>query len=394
MNFLGNEYYKLNRRLLLLVGLWPYDHSSFKYCQAIFCNITVAFMMVDQIAKLITLERNINIMLKFFLPVALGFIYVIKYQTFCIVAKKIKYLMDHVEQDWNMLKDKKELKIIEKYTHIGSMCTLGFTIIGFVAVLINLSLSFVPIILDIFVPLNHSRPRQILFPGGFIDQQKHFYVIFLHFNITLSIMLITLIGTESLYVMYVQHACGMFQIVSYRMNQAFDNKLLQICTPEKRTTIVCRGIIEAVYLHKRVLEFSEFLWSTLAISYSILLVFGITSLLINLFYLFQAVLFMKETNDVIISILFNFGHFFYLFLGNYIGQILIDHSAGIFENTYIARWYGAPLQAQRLLPIIMQRSMRSCKMVVGGMFVPSFEGFAALMSTTLSYFTVLWSVQE
>lgn len=49
---------------------------------------------------------------------------------------------------------------------------------------------------------------------------------------------------------------------------------------------------------------------------------------------------------------------------------------------YIARWYGAPLQAQRLLPIIMQRSMRSCKMVVGGMFVPSFEGFAAVNVTT------------
>lgn len=35
--------------------------------------------------------------------------------------------MDRVEQDWNMLKDKKELEIIERYTHIGSMCTLGFT---------------------------------------------------------------------------------------------------------------------------------------------------------------------------------------------------------------------------------------------------------------------------
>ncbi|XP_025074020.1 uncharacterized protein LOC112552617 [Pogonomyrmex barbatus] len=61
---------------------------------------------------------------------------------------------------------------------------------------------------------------------------------------------------------------------------------------------------------------------------------------------------------------------------------------------YIAQWQGAPLPAQRLLPIIMQRSTRSCKMVVGGMFVPSFEGFATLMSTTLSYFTVLWSVQK
>jgi len=35
--------------------------------------------------------------------------------------------MDHVEEDWNILKDKKELEIIERYTYVGSMCTLSFT---------------------------------------------------------------------------------------------------------------------------------------------------------------------------------------------------------------------------------------------------------------------------
>ncbi|KAF3054373.1 Odorant receptor 424 [Nylanderia fulva] len=118
-----------------------------------------------------------------------------------------------------------------------------------------------------------------------------------------------------------------------------------------QTIIVCKGIIEAVHIHKRAIEFSEFLWSTLAVSYSIMLIFGITSLLINLFCLFQTILFIKETNELIMLIVFNIGHFFYLFLGNYVGQILIDHSA-----------------AQKLLPMIIQRSMRSCKMVVGGMF--------------------------
>ncbi|XP_072744247.1 uncharacterized protein [Anoplolepis gracilipes] len=396
MNFVGNEFYKLNQHLLVLVGLWPYDNLSFKYYQRIFCNITIAIMVVCQTAKLITFRRNINLILKLLPPVVFCFICIIKYQTFYIVAEKVRYLMDHVEQDWNMLKDKKELEIIEKYTYIGSMCTLGFTILGLTGLFIVISSPFIiPIILDIFVPLNHSRPQQLLFPGEyFIDQQKYFYFIFLHFNITVAIVLTILISTESLYVTHVLHACGMFQIASYRMNRAFDNKLLKICTSEKRAIIVCKGIIEAVYIHKRAIEFSEFLWSTFSTSYCILLVFGITSLLINLFCLFQAVLFMKGMNDIIILIIFNFGHFFYLFLGNYVGQILIDHSVSILENIYIARWYGAPLQAQRLLPIIMQRSMRSCKMVVGGMFVPSYEGFAALMSTTLSYFTVLWSVQK
>ncbi|KYN05347.1 hypothetical protein ALC62_03631 [Cyphomyrmex costatus] len=81
MNFVGDGHYKLNRRLLLLVGLWPYENSVYKYCQMILCNILIIFMM------------------------------------FC----QIRYLMYHVEEDWNMLKDKIELGIIERYTCIGSM---------------------------------------------------------------------------------------------------------------------------------------------------------------------------------------------------------------------------------------------------------------------------------
>nr|XP_012217764.1 PREDICTED: uncharacterized protein LOC105669400 [Linepithema humile] len=303
--------------------------------------------------------------------------------------------MDHVEKDWNMLKDKRELEILKNYTSIGSICTLIFTILGSVAVVLFFFLSLTSSIFDILAPLNVSRPRELLFPGEyFVDQQKYFYAIVLHLNVTIGMVVITMVGTESLYVTYVQHACGMFQVASYRMNQAFDDEFLKAYTTEKQAIIVYRRIVEAIHIHKRALEFSEILWSTLAASYSILLIIGITSLIIHLFSLFQAALSVKKVEEVIRLAFFTFGHVFYLFLGNYVGQILIDHSAGIFENTYITQWHGTSLQAQRLLPMIMQRSMKSCKMVVGGMYVPSFEGFATLMSTTVSYFTVLWSVHK
>jgi hypothetical protein len=52
---------------------------------------------------------------------------------------------------------------------------------------------------------------------------------------------------------------------------------------------------------------------------------------------------------------------------------------------YITRWHDAPLRVQKLLPLIMQRSMKSCKMDMGGMFVPSFEGFASVNSVNRKY---------
>ncbi|XP_032675063.1 uncharacterized protein LOC116845918 [Odontomachus brunneus] len=121
--------------------------------------------------------------------------------------------MEHVEKDWNMLKNKRELDIIERYTYIGSMCSLGFTILGVVSIIVCIFLPFTPIILDIIAPLNASRPLQLLFPGEyFIDQKKYFYAISLHLALTLILVVTTLLGTETLYVTHVQHACGLFQV--------------------------------------------------------------------------------------------------------------------------------------------------------------------------------------
>jgi len=85
--------------------------------------------------------------------------------------------------------------------------------LGFVIVLSSLLLPLIPSFLDIIAPLNVSRSRQLLFPGEyFVDQQKFFHAILLQTTIAIGLMSVTLIGTESLYVTYVLHACGMFQI--------------------------------------------------------------------------------------------------------------------------------------------------------------------------------------
>ncbi|XP_077258717.1 uncharacterized protein LOC143895477 [Temnothorax americanus] len=600
MNFVGDGYYKLNRRLLLSVGLWPYERSIYKYCQIILCNIIVIITTICEIAKLMSLKQN-DVMLKVLSPIIICFIYIIKYQTFCIVARKIKYLMDHVEEDWNMLKDKKELEIIEKYTYIGSMCTLSLTILGFVGALIFLFVPLIPNILDIIAPLNISRQRQFIFPGEyFVDQQKFFYAILLQLDITIGIIITTLIGTESLYVTYVQHACAMFQIASYRMDQAFNDKFLQGYTSEKQPIIICKRIIEAIHIHKRALEsllrlittkydvdlvlrvlssalpfmlftvkyitfyfvtenikelmtqihndwnalkdnnelkiihryakaarllttslailiyvcilmviciqyvpifldiimplnksrqtellfqveyfldqekyyhtiqfhldvgliiaamtilstesfcltlaihafgmfkitsyrmeriidksapntfvgkyyvfhnnivtavnghrraieFSEIVKSTFAIPYLALILLGVTSSSVNLFLLFQVIMSSTTIDDLIRSIIFVFCHFIYMFSTNYAGQKFIDHDADIYKKICNIQWYDAPLRTQKQILFIIQKTIKSYHIDIGGFYSPSLEGFTMLASTSLSYFTVLCSIQK
>ncbi|XP_018351359.1 PREDICTED: odorant receptor 85b-like [Trachymyrmex septentrionalis] len=95
-----------------------------------------------------------------------------------------------------------------------------------------------------------------------------------------------------------------------------------------------------------------------------------------------------------ISFLYIVTHFCYMFFVNYIGQQVIDYSSNIFKKTYNSRWYAAPLNTQKCFIIITYRSMKTYTLTIHlGLFVPSLEGFATLISKSLSYFMVLYSLR-
>lgn len=59
----------------------------------------------------------------------------------------------------------------------------------------------------------------------------------------------------------------------------------------------------------------------------------------NYYYLcfsqFSQLIMTEEYYELIISILFIFGHFWYMFFFNYLGQEIIDHSGNIFYRTWV-----------------------------------------------------------
>lgn len=47
-------------------------------------------------------------------------------------------------------------------------------------------------------------------------------------------------------------------------------------------------------------------------------------------------------------------------------------------NRYNAKWYAAPICMQKLILLIMQRSIRKSSLTAGGLFDASLEGFATV----------------
>ncbi|XP_077258670.1 uncharacterized protein LOC143895447 isoform X2 [Temnothorax americanus] len=350
-----NAYYKNNRILLLCVGLWPYQKSISRYIA-------------------ITLTTIIHV---------------------SSVIFQMQALMEQILCDWNELNDDaQEIEIIKEYADIGRFITLITILFIYVSIFFCILTQFLSNFLpDITSSRNESRPRQLpILVECFIDQQKYFFPILLLVCLVVLCGLTTVAATETLNMSYTHHACGLFEIASCRIEQALlKNTVEGIASSTERNSMICQGIINGFNMYKKAIEFIEILKRSYTWAYSVLLPLGVLSLSINL-YRFSRLIISKEYYEIIVSFLFIVGHFWYMFFCNYLGQKVIDHSSDVFHRIYNAQWYLAPLRAQKLLMLMMQRSMRHCTLVIDGLFIPSFEGFATLASTSISYFTVIFSL--
>ncbi|XP_020291755.1 uncharacterized protein LOC109858672 [Pseudomyrmex gracilis] len=197
---------------------------------------------------------------------------------------------------------------------------------------------FLPKILDLVLPLNRSRPCQLLVIAEyFVNKEKYLYAMILHELVTFYIGINALIGVGTMMMVYIIHACAMFKIA----------------------------------------RFLNYLQSLCHMAYGILVVVGVCSLIINLVQFFQVIM----TNNI--GEIFTFGllivlHVNYMFIGSYGGQQIIDHGIHFFRSSYNGMWYAAPLHAQKLLLFVMQKGMVNVNLTAAGLFIASFECFATV----------------
>jgi len=65
--------------------------------------------------------------------------------------------------------------------------------------------------------MNASRPHHTvpIKTGYFVNQEKYFYLIWLHINAATCIGATAYVATGTMLVVYLKHACGMFKIARY-----------------------------------------------------------------------------------------------------------------------------------------------------------------------------------
>ncbi|XP_020291762.1 odorant receptor Or2-like [Pseudomyrmex gracilis] len=390
MEYLGRRYYKLTRIFTLPFGLWPFNDSFAKPIQAFFCVSLLLSAILVQVIRLFTMEYDLVLILtdvSFIIPFS---VYLLKYNTLYINSRKIRNIIKIIENNWNKLKDEREVEIVRKHANDGKKFMYFFAGLAYPGVVCFLVIEFSADILDFVAPLNESRPRNILFVTEyFVDQQRYFYLIVCHMTLAATIGLVSVITDETFFFAYIHYICGIFEVVGYRIQHS-----LNCVSAANKEKIIRMNIIDAIESHKKIIELFEYVMEAHKQSYFVLMILGVASLSVNLLRFFQTLTISDQRKQLVIYMLFIIGHFYYMFILQYMGQKITNSSIQVHVKAYDTQWYAAPVQIQKLLLFIMQRSMKSCKFFLGYIFPVSLEHFTTLASTSVSYFTIIYSVQE
>ncbi|RLU26116.1 ObirOr5-9E22 [Ooceraea biroi] len=384
------EHFRIQRILLLTIGIWPYNQSKFVRFQFSLLSVVTNSYIIFQLTQFITSELTVERIIKILSSTLFCLVCAIHQLSYWINADIVKCFLERLQHACNELKDENEMAIIKKYAtsaeYISILVLLFAVCWAFIVILM-------PRILSTFLLVNISRPfyNFQFITEYFIDKEKNFYLILLHAYASAYISLTALIGGGLIGCAYLKHVCGLFNIASYRIGQSM---IVNIHEKTNQWNKMEKKIRLAVDVHRTAIELAEFFISSFNGTYFCLTVLSILSLCLNLCEVFQTALLRDKVEEFLVHLIFATAVLLYWFLANVSGEEIIEHYNYMFSTAYNVQWYMAPIRVQKLILFLLQRSCKMFGIKTGGLFMASLECFASISTASVSYFTVLYSVQK
>nr|XP_050850101.1 odorant receptor 83a-like [Vespula vulgaris] len=149
-------------------------------------------------------------------------------------------------------------------------------------------------------------------------------------------------------------------------------------------------IISCIRQHKEIIDFVDRIESIYSTYFFLQLGYNMINMSITGT---QIVLYADEMFEFIRLMLLALAQLLHLFFECWQAQQLIDHSALIHESICKAAWYRTSVKSKKLIGIMLIKTLETSKLTAGKLLVLCFECFAAVVNKSVSYFTILRTMQ-
>ncbi|XP_076383543.1 uncharacterized protein LOC143260812 [Megalopta genalis] len=369
--------------LLSYTGLWPYGKSVVgTICRIGYTLLTLAVIGI-QLSTMGSVEAtsyNIATALSYSTPMLLC---LLRYHSFLVNFPTLRSLYDNYENDLKSFKNLVELGMFTKHIQKGRRLVFVYIAIACALSVFSFTIIMIPTILHSKYQVYYLRVF-----GFFVSEQGlNTDLICLHVVIVSVMSFISVAGTESSLAIYTAYFCSLFEIASYRVQNAVNNVINSVAISKPI------DIQPSVDLHRRAVQLLKYLTEKFAVTYLVAIAVSIVSFAISLYRLVLAIDNVTDVVNLILSAGLVITHLIIMFLNNYIGQELMDSSIQVNYDTYNSLWYCIPPESQKLLLFLLMRTKNEARYDLAGLFSPCHEGFSMMMSSSFSYFTFLYSTK-
>ncbi|RLU25718.1 ObirOr5-9E38 [Ooceraea biroi] len=392
---MDTQFLYLHRMSLVAIGLWPYHRTMLVQLQFYVFSLTMISSIIFQLTTILTTEWTIDFTVEILSTSLFHVMCLIMYHSFWINTQVIKRLLKNLQYICSELKDENEIIIIKRYGYIAKWLAIVFTLSMMGGLFVVTLLPILPRIFGIFFLINDSMPYRNIYIRHeyFVDEEQYFYFILLHLYVSQFAAGGTLLGGAIVMTGYVTYFCGLFNIASYRIEKAMRINSDEVSNGKNKREID-KKISHAVDIHRTALECTEFCLYNFEGALCLIIAIIVICLSLHLFGIFYAVGFVFRIETFVLHCGFLVGILTCSLGLNCVGQAITDHYNYIFSSAYNLRWYIASVRVQRLILILLQTGTKPYSVKFSGFYTISLESFASLSTASISYFTVLYSIQK
>ncbi|KAL0108588.1 hypothetical protein PUN28_015219 [Cardiocondyla obscurior] len=346
-----SHYYSVIKKIASLAGLWPYQNQKMRIFCLSLVTLSTFSIIVPQMAKFVVCKGDLQCIFQTLAGHMLAVITLIKLYTCCFNQYKIKILIDWLFMEWDELKTPEEREIMQRYAETGRRYSLGYSLYCFITGFLFICLSLIPPILDVALPLNESRPVLPAYPGHyFVDEREYFTYTFLHAIVAWEIAVTGIVAHDCMLLTYIEHVCSILTLAGFA----------QLIEDTFSLTLAIQIVINTIMISITLLQITQ----------------QNAGILIMVRY-----------------VLFVLSQLIHLFCLSFEGQKLIDHSLQTRDKIYNSPWYKMSAQSQKMLMFVMEKALNPIFLSACKIYIFSIENFTTVVQTSMSYFTVLATLE-
>ncbi|RLU22057.1 hypothetical protein DMN91_006437 [Ooceraea biroi] len=392
-----SQYYTIPRLYLSLAGIWPYGKLRNRYMCFVPMFTCCFSVVIPQSLYIINNSLNIDEIFESLPSVIISIIFSFKVANMMINNEKIKMCFETIKADWLSLNTDIEKAILQRQTMYGRHMTIFYTVLMYMTALFYLIKPVIITLLeDEMANTTKSRISGISKLPFLVDYGEklnyYFYPIMIHCYLGVFAHIFCTIAVDTLYYILVQHVCGIFAIIGHALENineytdATDNLHSQLNTTQDDYN----KALNCLRRHLHVIEFADLIESMFT---KILLISVSLNMICGSICGIRVIMNLSNARDIVAPLAIYVAQLSHMFLQFWQAQFLLDYSIIPYESICRAKWYKTSIKCQKLLLLIMNRTVYPCKITAGKILILSIESFGTVLKTSMSYLTVLRSFQ-